>query len=162
MKLYNSILTLVLVTGSCTSSSDTFREEGEIFHAAPPTHSVAGELYFGLYNDNTYEICNNGGLGQDCYCGKFKLDRDTLTLLDLDRNVPLKSNKLFILRYAEQDSMYWKRKYRNNPSSWQDVKWHDTINGLGAVYQLDNNNRLLNDTKDDYFLIRLDSLKNYR
>lgn len=161
MKQLLFILTLALTVSSCTSSSDTFREEGEIFHAAPPTNSVAGELYFGLYKDNTYQICNSGGLGQDCYSGKFKLNKDTLILLELNKNIPLKSNKLLIIRYTKQDSSYWKWKYSNNPNSWQALKSDDIIKSSGDVFQLDLNNRLMNNLQDDYFVIQLDSLNIY-
>jgi hypothetical protein len=159
-KLYISILIIALMLSSCFSS-DTHREEGKIFHAGPMSGGI-GALYFGLYNDNTYQICNSGGIGQTCYSGKFKLDKDTLILLDLNKNVPLKSDKLLIVRYNDQDSNYWKWKYSRVPNSWQHLKRQDSINGLGDVYQLDKNNKLMNDQHDEHFIIRLDNLKNYR
>ncbi len=160
MKLYNSILTLALIISSCSSSS-THRESGKIFHAGPPTGGI-GALYFGLYKDGTYQICNSGGLGQDCYSGDFKLNKDTLTLLDLNKNVPLQSNRLLILRYKDLDSNYWKWKYKDNPNGWQRLQWQDTVLATGDVYQLDSNNDLMNGKTDDYFLIRLDDLKSYQ
>jgi hypothetical protein len=161
MRLHNSILILVLIISSCSSSSDTHREYGKIFHAAPMSGGI-GALYFGLYDDNTYQICNSGGLGQECYADKFKLDKDTLILLNLNKDIPLKSNRLLVVRYAEQDSNYWKQKYIDNPNTWEELKQKDTTNGIGDVYQLNNNNKLFSETRDIHFIIKLDSLKNYR
>lgn len=160
MKRFNSILTLALVISSC-SSSDTHRESGKIFHAGPPTAGI-GALYFGLYKDGTYQICKSGGLGQDCYSGNFKVSNDTLTLVDLNKDVPLLSNRLLVLRYNNLDSSYWIWKYKGNPNSWQRLQWQDTSLSLGDVYQLDSNNDLMNGKTDYYFLIRLDHLLSYQ
>lgn len=145
-----SILTSVLIISSCSSSSDKHREEGKIFHAAPMSGGI-GSLYFGLYDDQTYQICNSGGLGQNCYSAKFNLQNDTLTLLGLNKDIPLNSNRLLIIKYNEQDS-----------NSWQDLKRQDTANSLGDVYQLDSKNKLLDGKYEEHFVIRLDNLKNYR
>jgi hypothetical protein len=161
MKFHNSILIFILIISSCSSSSDTHRENGKIFHAAPMSGGV-GALYFGLYDDGTYQICNSGGLGQECYSGEFKLNKDTLTLVGLNKHVPLKSDKLLILKYSELDSNYWKWKYKGNPNSWERLQWRDTVLAIGDVYQLDDTDRLMNDKTDYHFLIRLDDLKKYK
>jgi len=153
---------LFIFTTVIFSCNDTFREKGKIFHAAPPDNSVSGNLYFGLYKDGTYTICNVSGIGQDCYSGDFKLDGDTLTLINLDKRVPLKSNRFLILEYKSLDSSYWKWKYKGNPNPWQRLKWGDSILSLGDVYQLDSSNNLINNENAYHFLIRLDSLKDYR
>jgi hypothetical protein len=170
MKIHISILTLILIISSCSSSSDTHREHGKIFHAGPMSGGISA-LYFGLYDDNTYQICNSGGLGQDCYSDKFNLHKDTLTLLDLNKDIPLKSNRLIIRRYSTQDSTYWEwkysRQYKEYTSDktlgkwvWQEYKRSDMALGQGDVYQLDTNNIVL---KSEYhFIIQFDSLKNYR
>jgi hypothetical protein len=155
--LYISIGIVTLLLYSCLSS-DNHREESKIFHAAPSTGGI-GALYFALYDDNSYQICNSGGIGQDCYSGRFELHKDTLVLLDLNKEIPLKSNQFLIIRYSEQDSNYWKRKYSGTSYSWQDSKRIDTSNGLGDVYNL-YRGKLVND--DDHFIIRLDNLGNYR
>jgi hypothetical protein len=160
IKLYLSSLAFILTLSSC-SHSDTHREEGKIFHAGPMSGGV-GALYFALYDDNTYEICNSGGIGQECYSGNFKLDKDTLTLPDLNKKIPLKSNKLVLIRYAEQDSSFWNWKYSKSigVSTWRDFQLRDSaVGGKGDVYQLDDSNKLMKD--ESYFIIRLDSLKNY-
>jgi len=168
INLYIYCLAIVLLIGSCTSSPGSHRENAKIFHAAPMSGGI-GALYFGLYNDNTYQICNSSGLGQDCYSGKFKLDKDTLTLLDLNRDVPLRSNKLIIVRYNKQDSTYWEWKYSRQYESfssdrtlgkwkWQEFKNADMVLGEGNVYQLAPNGIPIKD--EYYFIIQLDSLKN--
>jgi hypothetical protein len=167
---YIFFIIISLIINACSTFSASRREEGKIFHAAPMSGGI-GALSFGLYNDSNYEICNSGGLGQFCYSGEFKLNRDTLTLIDLHKDVPLKSNKFLILRYAEQDSTYWEWKYSRQYTSfsadrklgkwiWQQFKGSDLALGEGDIYQLDNNGIPI---KDEYhFIIRFDSLRNYR
>jgi hypothetical protein len=160
MKLYFFIITLTITLSSCSTSEH--REQGKIFHAGPSSGGI-GSLYFALYDDKTYQICNSGGVGQDCYSGKFSLIGDTLTLIDLDNAIPLKSEKLLILRYAEQDSTYWKWKYEKSIGiwTWEHLQWRDlAIGGIGDVYQLNDKNELMKD--ECYFIIRLDSLKNHQ
>lgn len=161
IKVYLFPLLFSVTFNSC-SHSDKHREEGKIFHAGPSSGGI-GALYFGLYNDNKYQICNSGGLGQDCYSGNFILNKDTLTLIKLTKEVPLKSNKLILIRYAEQDSSFWKWKYAKSigVSTWLDFKWRDSaMGGSGDVYQLNERNERMKDELQ--FVIRLDSLKNYR
>ena len=164
------VLIISLIISSCSTFTDSHREEGKIFHAAPMSGGI-GALYFGLYNNNKYQICNSGGLGQFCYSGEFKLSRDTLTLLALNKEIPLKSNKLLILRYTEQDSTYWEWKYSKQYKDfssdrklgrwiWRDFQGGDLALGEGDVYQLDTNGIRIR--SEYHFIIRFDSLKNYR
>lgn len=144
------------------SCNNVLRKKKEIFHAGPPGHSVVGNLYFALYDDHTYRICNVGGIGQDCYSGNFEIVGDTITLQNLDKRVPLPSNRLLILEYKDLDSSYWKWKYKENPNSWQRLQWQDTVVASGDVYPLASDNSLVRGGASDHFLIRLDSLTGYR
>jgi hypothetical protein len=160
-KLYLIILSFTISLDAC-SHSDKHREAEKIFHAGPSSGGI-GALYFALYTDKTYQICSSGGIGQDCYSGNFNLKRDTLTLIELNKEISLKSNKLLIIRYAEQDSSFWNWKYTKSigVSTWQDFKRRDlSLGGTGDVYQLNDRNELMKD--ESHFIIRLDSLKYYR
>jgi hypothetical protein len=161
IKLYLLILSFTISFGSC-SHSDKSREDGKIFHAAPSTGGI-GSLYFALFNDKTYQICNSGGIGQLSYSGNFILKKDTLTLIALDKEIPVNSNRFLIKRYADQDSSFWNWKYSKAMASftWQYLKLRDTVTGnTGDVYQLNDNNELMKDAT--HFVIRLDSLKKYQ
>lgn len=129
------IVFAILLPSCFTFSSDEHREEGKIFHACIPDSGAVGGLYFGLYNDQRYQICSTGGIGQTCYTGKYLLNNDTLTLVDLDRDIHLKSNKFLIKRYLQPRNC-----------------------NLGEVVQLEENNEQLQNEIDTYFVIRVDSL----
>ncbi len=155
-------LTAVLCNfSSCTEFQKPFREEDKLFHAAPQGNGI-GSLSFALYNDHRYQIMNSGGIGADYYSGNYVTKNDTIILENLSKESSLKSNRLLIFKYDKQDSSFWDWKYpaKKEISNWRDFKWHDSIMGEGDVYQLDENNKPL---KDEYhFIIRLDSLKNFR
>ena len=105
-------------------------------------------------------ICNSGGIGESCYTGEYLLNGDTITLKNLDKEIPLKSNRLLILRYNKQDSTFWKFKYDNPLLTWQEWKRRDSImDNSGDVYELDMNNKIIKDKNNSHFVIRLDSLK---
>jgi len=155
------LLSFVMALSAClTFTSDEIRgDEGKVFHAGPSTPGI-GSLYFGLYSDKTYQICSSGGIGQSCYSGNYELNKDTLTLKNLNKDIHLNSSRFLIKRYSEQDSTYWKWKYReyNNVHTWSEYKWEDSvIGGTGDVYQLNKQNETMKD--DIHFIIRLDSLK---
>lgn len=165
MKTPVTIILLLLIFGisfyAC-SHPEKPDDKGEVFHAGPSSGGIGG-LYFVLNNDHKYQICISGGIGQDCYSGAFSLSRDTLILNKLRQEIPLKSNRLIIVRFAEQDSAFWKWKYEESigGSTWQDFRSSDlAVGGLGDVYQLNDKNELLRD--DLHFTIRLDRLRNYR
>ena len=153
-------LAIILILSSCTSP-DNRSKERTIFHADPMQGGIS-TLYLDLYEDHTYQICNGVKIEGDCHTGKFTLDKDTLTLLNLDNKIPLLSNKLLIVQYAAKDSTYWKWKYSGNPNPWQDLQQLDTTMAVGDLYQLDRNNKLINDKNVQQFTITLDSLKNKR
>ncbi len=157
-KLSFYFLTITFILLSCTSSYN-HREDRAIFHAAPMQGGIS-TLYLDLYEDHTYQICNGVGNKEDCHSGKFILNKDTLTLLNLDKAVPIISNKLLIIQYAEKDSNYWKWKYSGNPNPWQDFQQLDTTMAVGDIYQLDRNNKLMHGRNIQQFTITLDSLKN--
>jgi hypothetical protein len=140
LKIHFYILLVIFLFGSCLSPGDVHREEGKIFHASISGSGSVGGLYFGLYKDHKYQICSTGGIGQDCYNGEYRLNNDTLTLLNLDNQIHLKSNKLLISHYNQVNAE----------------------GNLGEVFQLDSNNNKITGKLETYFVIRLDSLSNYR
>jgi hypothetical protein len=171
------ILTILIsALSSCdtvTISNDrflSFNEEDKIFHAAPQSNGIGG-MSFGLYKDNRYLLYNSGGIGWSEYSGTYSLRGDTLILQNLDKGLPFVSNRLRIYRYAEQDSTFWEWKYADRYKSlssdrtlgkwiWKDYKDHNMALGEGNVYQLDNLGNPIDTAY--YFIIRYDSLKNYR
>jgi hypothetical protein len=60
---------------SCFPSSDKHRESGKVFHASIPNSGAVGGLYFALYNDQQYQICSTGGIGQTCYTGDYVIKK---------------------------------------------------------------------------------------
>jgi hypothetical protein len=130
---------LLVSISSCIPSGDVHREEGKIFHASIPSSGAVGGLYFALYNDDTYQVCSIGGIGQKCYEGQYTLHQDTLVLMNLSKEIHLKSNRLLISRYpAEQNG------------------------SLGEVTQLDLSNHKIVGTNETHFVIRMDSLTKLR
>jgi len=161
-----SNLTLFLLAASMMLisclNSDIHREDSKIFHAGPSSGGI-GSMYFSLYKDGTYHFCNSGGIGEICYSGKFNLNKDTILLNELNKDIRIASNRLIIKRYAEQDSTYWIWKYENSSRAlkWVDFRRQDSlINTIGDVYLLDKENEPRKD--ETHFTIRLDSLKTYR
>ena len=160
---------ILLGISSCTTSPP-FNEKDKIFHGAPESMGIGG-LSFGLYKDHRYLIINSGGIAAFKYSGLYTLKGDTIVFNNLSKDVPIESNRLLILRYDQQDSTYWEWKYSriykeriSDPTlgkwSWEQFKWGDSVLGQGDVYQLDSNNLPINTAY--HFLIRLDSLQNYR
>ena len=125
---------------SCIPPSDSNRENGKIFHAYVPSGGAVGGLYFALFNDHTYEICGTGGLGQNCYSGNYILRNDTLTMIDLNKDIGLRSNKFLISHYS-------------TPNGRGD---------LGVVFQLNPNTNQTLEKNETYFVVTIDSLKNSR
>lgn len=127
--------------------------------AVSPIESIKGSFEFSLYNNHTYEVCTTGDVETHCYSGTYSLKGDTLVLEDLSKDVPLYTNRLLIVRYSQQDSMYWKWKYPNRVQAWQDLKEEDLIvNGLGDVYELDDQNEPVRELSNVRFTIREDRL----
>ena len=153
-----SLLSLMTLFFSCTSPVN---EKDEIFFAGGASGGIGG-IYFALYKNNKYEVCETGGIGKTCYYGNFKLSDDTITLLNLSKDCYIKNNRLLICRYKDQDSTYWQWKYPRNAKQWSVMKRRDLdLSNVGDVHQLNNQNRVVLDPTY-YFIIRLDSLKNYR
>ncbi len=156
-KLFYFLL-LLIIFSSCDSIDKRFEEENKTFHAAPSTSGI-GSLYFALYKDNNYRICNSGGVGENCYIGKYLANGDTITLNKLNIESSLKYNRFIIKRYSEQDSSYWKWKYIRSNRPWSELKELDILmGGTGDIYQIDKKNNI---AQYEYsFIIRLDSLQN--
>ena len=68
------------------------------------------------------------------------------------------TNKLLIRRYCDMDSDYWQWKYSDHKDDWQDMRNRDSMVGsTGDVFPLDSKGQIVHN-RDDYFLIRFDSL----
>lgn len=144
---------------SCNSNPN-FEEQDKIFHASGASGGIGG-IYFALYKNHQYQICESGGLGETCCSGNYILAGDTIKLFNLSNKCYIKNTRLLICRYNQQDSSYWQWKYPKHLKDWADMKKHDlNLDNSGDVYQIDNNNKLVLDPTY-YFVIRLDSLINY-
>ena len=125
----------VLLLFSIISCGPNLSEENKIFHAGP-NESGFGGTFFSLYKDNYYEFCDGDFMNPGCYSGIYKLDGDTLTLEKLKLNDHVKSNRLIIYRFSEQDSTYWKNKYPKS-DNWKESKESDSLRGFeGDIYEL--------------------------
>ena len=152
------IVSLLYGISSCAENKKPFREEDKIFHAAPQGNGIAS-LSFALYSGNRYQIMNSGGIGADYFSGIYSLKGDTIIFNDLSKGSSLKSNRLKIFRYNQQDSTYWIWKHAKSlrHRNWQVFEEQDKQIGDGDVYQLDGKNKPMID--EYHFIIRLDSLQ---
>lgn len=155
-----TFLILIFSLFSC-ASKHKFNEDDKIFHGASASGGIGGG-YFALYKDRKYQVCESGGLGEECYTGNFTLIGDTIVLQNLSKKCYLKNNKLLICKYDKQDSTYWQWKYPGHINDWEDMKERDIRMGNdGDVHQIDiQNKRILDPTY--HFVVRLDNLKDYR
>ena len=154
----NLILLFITSIFSCESKIQKPNEKDLIFHAGPSTGGVVGQVYFQLFTDSRYYICNSGGIGEDCYTGIYELHNDTIILENLDKGSSLKFNRLIIYRYYNQDSNYWKWKYPHLSWEWWELKRRDSIlESTGDVYQINNKNNI--EKNETFFNIRFDRLK---
>lgn len=133
------LLSIFMLLCSCGGKETEVREADELFHAGPP-ESGFGATFFGLYKNNHYKFCEGDFMDPGCYTGDYTISSDTITLLQLKKHKGLLSNRFLIFRYKE----------------------HDRANGAeGKVLPLSQEGDVIDDGKN-YFLIRLDSLKNNR
>ncbi|MBL0155176.1 MAG: hypothetical protein IPP93_17535 [Chitinophagaceae bacterium] len=145
---------------SCNSGHE-YTEQDKIFHATGASGGIGG-IYFALYKNHKYQVCETGGLSEKCYDGDYTIAGDTIILNNLSKDSYIKNNRLLICRYNQQDSAYWQWKYPAHVNDWSYMRESDlSFGNIGDVHQIDINNTLLLDTTY-YFVIRLDSLKNYR
>jgi hypothetical protein len=159
--VFNIILSVLLLPLIGCDTQDNLKEENKIFHAGP-SNSGLSSIFFGLYKSQKYKFCEGDFLNPNCYSGSFTLKDDTITLHGLRKDSQVKFKRFVICRYNEKDSSYWIRKYPAQFDRWKDMKWSDEAKGAtGDVYQLDDANNFVFDP-NNYFVIRLDSLKNYR
>lgn len=152
-----SILFLMTLFLSCESELE-LKEEDKIFHAGPNMSGI-GATFFELYKNNIYNFCDGDFLDYGCYKGKYELNNNILTLSGLKLNDHVKNNRFIIYKYADQDSIYWKRKYPNSSLGWRKLKQSDIKSGSeGDIYELDNNDkpRIM---APYYYVIRMDKLK---
>jgi hypothetical protein len=160
----------VIMLFGVSACETSFDEKDQIFHGSLASHGI-GKLSFSLYKDQRYLIINSGGIGSSEYIGSYALYGDTILLYNLNKEVPLESNKLVIYRYEQQDSSYWEWKYSRLYKSftsdktlgkwdWTQYKSGDKALGEGDVYQIDANGIPIKEPV--HFIIRLDSLRNYQ
>ena len=153
-----SAFTVLLST--CWKKTSSAKEEEAIFHAGPtPAESGFGTKFFTLHSDGQYQFCEGDFIHPGCYTGDFILSGDTITLLGLRKHSAIPVNKFLIIRYAQQDSSYWKWKYAEQKGGWKSQYHSDTIIATGDVWPLEQNGKLVSDRKN-HFIIRLDSLNN--
>ena len=136
-------------------------EKDKIFHAGP-VQSGFGGIFWGLYKENKYQFCDGDFMDYGCYTGLYSISGDTVTLHDLKKHNGIPTNRFIIRRYSDMDSSYWVWKYPDNKTNLKSLRHNDSIIGsTGDVFPLDEHNKIKHD-RDNYFLIRLDSLKNNR
>lgn len=142
VKKYLAILFFVFL--SCGEKSNKFKSENIIFQATTQGNSVVGNSTIQLFSTKDLRLCNSGGIGQDCYVGKYQIANDTLSFFDLFGNTGLISDRFLIIRYSEQDSLYWKDKKSNEYSTWEDFK-KETLSSdyLGEILPIDSNNNII-------------------
>jgi hypothetical protein len=151
---------LVLLWTSCKTHPKV-REEDKIFHAGP-VQSGFGGIFFELYKENKYKFCDGDFMNPGCYTGFYSLSGDTIILKELKKHDGIPTNRFIIRRYFDMDSNYWQWKYPRHKNSWQFMRHNDFLMGsTGDVFPLDQEGKIVFD-RNNYFLIRLDSLKNNR
>ncbi|RZK19959.1 MAG: hypothetical protein EOO43_11425 [Flavobacterium sp.] len=160
LKTFTFILTATFMWTSCRTQIKV-KEEDKVFHAGP-VNSGFGGIFFGLFKDNKYEFCDGDFMDAGCYTGLYNLSGDTIILLELRKHVGIPTNKFIIRRYSDMDSSYWIWKYPEHKTNWQSMRHNDTSMGsTGDIFPLDETNKIVYD-RNNYFLIRLDSLQNNR
>jgi len=153
------LLTALILSGCKAKIKEN--EKDKIFHAGP-VNSGFGGIFFGLYKDNKYEFCDGDFMDAGCYTGLYNLSGDTIILHDLKKHNGIPTNKFIIRRYSDMDSSYWLWKYPDQKMDWQSMRHQDSsIGSTGDVFPLDEMNKIKID-RNNYFVIRLDSLKNNR
>ncbi len=142
MKKYLTIPFFVFL--SCGEKVNRFISENIIVQATTQGNSVVGNSTIQLFSTKDFRLCNSGGIGQDCYVGKYQIANDTLSFFDLVGNTGLISDRFLIIRYAEQDSLYWKDKKNNEYSTWEDFK-KETLSSdyLGEILPIDSGNNII-------------------
>jgi len=154
-----TLLTALILSGCKAKIKEN--EKDKIFHAGP-VNSGFGGIFFGLYKDNKYEFCDGDFMDAGCYTGLYNLSGDTIILHDLKKHNGIPTNKFIIRRYSDMDSSYWLWKYPDQKMDWQSMRHQDSsIGSTGDVFPLDEMNKIKID-RNNYFVIRLDSLKNNR
>jgi len=163
MTIFKTFLFILLASSMLTNCRTQIKvKEGDkIFHAGP-VNSGFGGIFFGLYKGNKYQFCDGDFMDPGCYTGLYNLSGDTIVLLGLRKHTGIPTNKFIIRRYSDMDSSYWMWKYPEHTTDWEIMRQNDSSKGsTGDIFPLDEMNKIKFD-RNDYFLIRLDSLKNNR
>lgn len=151
------VLLMPLMLANCRTQIKV-KEEDKIFHSGLLSSGLGG-IFFGLYKEGKYEFCDGDFINEGCYTGKFSLSGDTIFLHELKDHNGIPTNKFLIRRYSDMDSSYWIWKYPDRKIDWHIMRQSDSLVGsTGDVFPLDEMNKI-SLVGDNYFLIRLDSLK---
>jgi len=135
------------------------REEDKIFHAGPVEGGFGG-IFFELFKENKYRFCDGDFINPGCYTGFFELSGDTIFFKELKKHDGVPTNRFIIRRYSDRDSSYWQWKYPDDRNNWQYNRHRDSLMGsTGDIFPLDQEGKIVFD-RNNYFLIRMDSLKN--
>jgi len=138
------LASLFFVFLSCWEKATKFKSENIIFQATTQGNSVVGNSTIQLFSTKDLRLCNSGGIGQDCYVGKYQIANDTLSFFDLIGNTGLISDRFLIVRYSEQDSLYWKDKKNNEYLTWEDFKKEILSSDyLGELLPIDSDNNII-------------------
>jgi hypothetical protein len=157
-KAFIIIFLSALTLSTACQTQVKVKEEDKIFHAGP-VNSGFGGIFFALYKDNKYQFCDGDFMDPGCYTGEYSLAGDTITLYHLKKHTGIPSNRFIIRRYHDMDSSYWQWKYPDHKDGWENMRDGDTRVSTGDIFPLNLKGEILFD-RNNYFIIRLDKLKN--
>ena len=160
-KTFIIIFLSALTLSTACQTQIKVKEEDKLFHAGPAVSGL-GVMFFGLYKDNKYQFCDGDFMDPGCYTGNYSLAGDTIILYDLKKHTGIPSNRFIIRRYKDMDSSYWQWKYPDHKSDWESMRQRDTTMGsTGDIFPLNPKGEIVFN-QNNYFIIRLDKLKNNR
>jgi hypothetical protein len=143
----------------CASCQVQVNEEDKVFHAAPLNADLGGS-YFSLYKGNKYQFCDGDFMDPGCYTGDYHLLSDTITLHKLKKHFGISTNRFLIRHYKDMDSSYWQWKYPGDDDEWERMRHMDMMSGAtGDVLPLSLEGEIVFD-RVNYFVIRMDEMKN--
>lgn len=158
MRKITFVLPILCLLTSCRTVIEV-DDKDKIFHAGP-VNGGFGVIYWGLYKDSIYQFCDGNFMRPGCYTGRYSISGDTIILQNLKKHHGIPTNRFVIRRYSDMDSNYWAWKYPYQQTDWITQRHDDSLCGsTGDVFPLDKKNKIKIEG-DNYFLIRLDSLKN--
>ena len=151
---------LILIWVSCNKRPKV-RNEDKIFHAGP-VNSGFGVIFFELYKENKYQFCDGDFIFPGCYTGFYILAGDTIILEKLKKHDGIPTNRFIIRRYSDLNNSYRQGKYPQDKNDWPLMRPNDSLAGsTGYVFPLNKEGKIVIN-RNNYFLIRMDSLKSNR